>query len=172
MKKILFLLLFVPLFSFGQSIPTSPVSFGSRSDLRAQVGQANTQVLLNGLATIADGNGGNYMWNATSTATDDGFTVLQVTGVTTGRWIRLINSNTLKGNVVLSGTGFATAFNITYATPLPQAAAMIIVQAYSQTAAQPSWITNSTTTGFTINFTAIPILGTNNLNVYYLVIKQ
>lgn len=34
-----------------------------------------------------DGGGGLYVWNSTSTATDNGGTVIQATGVATGRWL-------------------------------------------------------------------------------------
>jgi len=42
-----------------------------------------------GGTAVNDGVGGFFYWNATSTATDDGQNVLQVTGAATGRYIRL-----------------------------------------------------------------------------------
>jgi hypothetical protein len=41
-----------------------------------------------GYYTAGDGGGGTFYWDATSTATDNGGTIIQATGVTTGRWIR------------------------------------------------------------------------------------
>lgn len=171
MKKLL-LLLFFPIILHAQSIPVAPNTFGTVADLRAQAGSANVQVLLNGLTTIGDNNGGTYMWNATSTATDDGFIIIQATGVNPGRWVRLVNANTIKGTKTLSGTILQTAYVISYDNPLPSIPAMVIIQAYSANAAVPSWVSNVTTTGFTANFSSVPVLGTNNLTITYLIIKQ
>lgn len=41
-----------------------------------------------GYSTAGDGGGGTFYWDATSTETDNGGTIIQATGVTTGRWIR------------------------------------------------------------------------------------
>lgn len=153
----------------------SQVSFDTITDLRAQAGSPNVIAQLNGLNMVNDGNGGTYMWSASSTATDDGFTTIQVTGVTTGRWVRQVNPNTIKGSQILSGTALQTAYTINYpagVSPLPQIPAMIIVQAYSANAAVLSWVSAVTTTGLTVNFSSVPILGTNNINIYYLIIKQ
>lgn len=40
------------------------------------------------LAYPFDGGGGQFVWDATSTETDDGGLTIKATGVTTGRWIR------------------------------------------------------------------------------------
>lgn len=40
-----------------------------------------------------DGGGGVYVWNSTSTAADNGGTVIQATGVATGRWLLQGNPN-------------------------------------------------------------------------------
>jgi|APSaa5957512535_1039671.scaffolds.fasta_scaffold11882_2 hypothetical protein len=42
-----------------------------------------------GYTTAGDGGGGTFYWSAASTATDNGGTIIQATGVTTGRWIRV-----------------------------------------------------------------------------------
>jgi len=171
MKKLLLLLL-LPILAHAQSIPVAKNSFGTVADLRAQSGTANVQVLLNGLNAVGDNNGGTYMWNATSTATDDGFLTIQATGVNTGRWIRLVNANTIKGTKVLSGTVLQTAYPISFDNVLPSVPAMVIIQAYSANAAVPSWVSNVTTSGFTANFASVPVLGTNNIIVNFLIIKQ
>lgn len=145
--------------------------FDTIVDLRLQGADDKTIVSVSGLTTPNDKNGGNYYWNATSTATDDGISIIKVTAITTGRWMRMTNDNTIKGAVTLSGTVLQTAYPIAYGQTLPFTPAMIIVQAYSANAAVPSWITNVTTTGFTVNFTSVPVLGTNNLSITYLIIK-
>jgi hypothetical protein len=43
-----------------------------------------------GYYTKGDGGGGNFMWDAASTLPDNGGTIIQPTGVTTGRWIRIM----------------------------------------------------------------------------------
>lgn len=171
MRKIILILLF-PIYAFGQSVPVAPNTFGTVADLRAQGGTANVQVLVNGLSTVGDNNGGTYMWNASSTATDDGYTVIKVTNITTGRWLRLVNANTIKGTKTLSGLALQTAYPISFDTTLPSVPAMVIIQAYSANAAVPSWVSNVTTTGFTANFASVPVLGTNNITITYLIIKQ
>jgi hypothetical protein len=43
--------------------------------------------VVQGAATNADGYAGLFYWNATSTSTDNGYTIIAPTGVSTGRWI-------------------------------------------------------------------------------------
>jgi len=42
-----------------------------------------------GYYTKGDGGGGTFYWDSTSTETDNGGTIIQATGVTTGRWKRV-----------------------------------------------------------------------------------
>lgn len=42
-----------------------------------------------GYYAAGDGGGGKFYWDATSTDTDNGGTIIQATGVTTGRWLRV-----------------------------------------------------------------------------------
>lgn len=42
-----------------------------------------------GYYTAGDGGGGTFYWDATSTDTDNDGTIIQATGVTTGRWLRV-----------------------------------------------------------------------------------
>ena len=42
-----------------------------------------------GYYAAGDGGGGTFYWDATSTDTDNGGTIIQATGVTTGRWLRV-----------------------------------------------------------------------------------
>lgn len=46
-----------------------------------------------GYYTPGDGGGGQFYWDATSTATDNGGTIIKVTSITTGRWIRLFSGS-------------------------------------------------------------------------------
>lgn len=44
-----------------------------------------------GYSYIGDGGGGLFYWDSTSTEADNGGTIIQATGVTTGRWKRVYN---------------------------------------------------------------------------------
>jgi hypothetical protein len=46
-------------------------------------------IFVRGYYDIGDGGGGWFYWDAASTATDNGGTIIQATGVVTGRWIRV-----------------------------------------------------------------------------------
>lgn len=54
------------------------------------VNEAN-QVEVLGYYTKGDGGGGLFYWDNTSTETDNGGTVIQATGITTGRWKRVFS---------------------------------------------------------------------------------
>lgn len=56
------------------------------SALRTTTGTANQMVQTLGYYTANDGGGWAYIWNPTSTASDDGGSVIAVSGVATGRW--------------------------------------------------------------------------------------
>lgn len=59
-------------------------------DLRRAVGSASNQVVVAcGFWRNADGGGGVFCWDSTSTAPDDGGTVIRPQGATTGRWTRV-----------------------------------------------------------------------------------
>lgn len=174
MKKLLYILLLVIVTtsSHAQEIPNSLVTLSTLADLRAKVPQQKQIIQILGLANSTDKNGGFYNWNANSTATDDGFTIIASNGISTGRWERMLNANTLKQDVTLSGTVLQTAYPITFTTALPVPPAMIIPSAYSLTASEKCWISNVTATGCTLNFNSVPILGTNNIVMKLLIIKQ
>lgn len=72
----------------------SGLSVNNIAALKLKTGTYNGQLAtLLGYYTYADGGEGNFYWNSTSTATDNGGTIIQVTGVSTGRWIRLFKNN-------------------------------------------------------------------------------
>lgn len=145
-------------------------SFDTVVDLRAVAGSPDVQVLLLGLTSKTDSNGGTYTWDSTSILPDDGFRTLQVTGVTTGRWVRLGNSNTVKSQSTVSGAALTTAYTVNHG--LPFIPVQVYIQPRSSNAAVPSWVSNINATSFTVNFASVPILGTNNIVFDWLVIKQ
>lgn len=59
------------------------------AELKQRVGVANSNISLLGYYSAGDGGGGEFYWDSTSTETDNGGTVIQVTGVATGRWKRI-----------------------------------------------------------------------------------
>lgn len=61
--------------------------------LRTVRGGALSTVVVSGYYTINDGGGGQFYWNPTSTATDNNGTIIAVSGVSTGRWIRIVQSD-------------------------------------------------------------------------------
>src|SRR5215475_4510284 len=61
--------------------------------LRGTTGTASQVIYLIGWTNDRDGGEGQFVWDATSTVADDGGTVIQVTGVPTGRWKRNIEAN-------------------------------------------------------------------------------
>lgn len=168
-------LLFVSLLFYFSSFSQMPIAskqFQTISDLRSMAGTDKVLVTLSDLNTLGDKNGGTYQWDAASTAADDGVLVLKVANVTTGRWLKKLNDNTIKGNAIFNGAALQTAYVVSYQTPLPFIPAAIFIQPTSANAAALSWISNKTTTGFTVNFVSVPILGTNNITFDYIVIKQ
>lgn len=59
------------------------------AELKQRVGVANSNISLLGYYSAGDNGGGEFYWDSTSTETDNGGTIIQVTGVATGRWKRL-----------------------------------------------------------------------------------
>lgn len=57
--------------------------------LRSFTGKSGMQVYCRGSLVPNDGFQGAFYWNATSTATDNGITVIVPTGTVTGAWLRL-----------------------------------------------------------------------------------
>lgn len=174
MKKLIFILCLLSSVCFGQTVPTAQLTFSTLNDLRSQGAQMDGAIgTLIGLTTVTDGNGGQYQWRASSTATDDGFVTVKVANITTGRWVRIGNGNTIKGSVQTSGVSLQTSYTVNYqGGALPFVPITVIVNPRSSAAAERSWISSITNTGFTINFLTIPILGTNNIQFDYIVVKQ
>jgi len=64
------------------------------ADLRLINGTNNIQTYVDvlGYYTFNGDGGGRFYWNSTSTATDDGGSVIQATGVAVGRWYRIFDN--------------------------------------------------------------------------------
>lgn len=63
--------------------------FTDIASLRLSDPTADQNVVVEGYYAAGDGGGGDFYWDSTSTATDNNGTIIKVTAVTTGRWIRL-----------------------------------------------------------------------------------
>jgi len=172
MKQLIIILLLWAGVSQAQTVPVAQLSFSTITDLRAQGGTSNSIAVLNGLTAIGDSNGGTYMWSSSSTAADDGFTIVKVGNITTGRWLRIGNGNTIKGSVTFSATLAQTAYTVNYPTALPFTPITVIVIPRSANSAVPSWVSTITNTGFVVNFASVPILGTNNISIDWICVKQ
>ena len=66
------------------------ISIYNIAELKTKIGRYNQKVNVLFYSTIGDTGGGTFYWNKTSTATADDAMIVQVTGVTTGRWIRIV----------------------------------------------------------------------------------
>jgi hypothetical protein len=64
-------------------------SIGIAIDLRDQNRNISSVFVVTGVTTQGDGRGGTFWWDATSVLPDDGISVIQVTGVATGRWVKI-----------------------------------------------------------------------------------
>lgn len=65
----------------------------SVSELKLLDGNVYVNCIVNGYYIKGDGGGGNFYWDSSSTETDNGGTIIQATGVVTGRWKRIINGD-------------------------------------------------------------------------------
>ena len=71
----------------------------------------NQLIDIKGSDAIGDGYGGQYYWNASSTDTDNNGTIIQSTGVATGRWIRLYANYPADKTVTVGSGGDFTTIN-------------------------------------------------------------
>jgi hypothetical protein len=88
------------------------------TDLRTQNRNIGILYVATGQTTQGDNNGGMYMWNPSSTAADDSFYVIQVTGVATGRWLRIgaaSNIYTANGSLINNRTVTLNGFTLSFA---------------------------------------------------------
>ena len=89
----------------------APIFFSALASLAPT---ATRQVqFIDAYAVEGDGGGGFFAWDAAGTQTPDGGTIVQVTGITTGRWVRIF-SGPMNGawfGMSTSGSASQTAFN-------------------------------------------------------------
>ena len=71
------------------------------TELKTRKGRSGAQVELQGYYTLQDSGGGRFYWDNTSILPDNKGTIIQVVGVTIGRWIREYSGY---GNVKFFGT--------------------------------------------------------------------
>jgi hypothetical protein len=62
------------------------------AELKTRRGTAGFNVNVLGYYTNGDGGGGEFYWDNTSTETDNGGTIIKVTGLVTGRWKRIYST--------------------------------------------------------------------------------
>lgn len=67
------------------------ITFNDIATLKLNSNMGRVDVL--GYYTKGDGGGGTFYWDSTSTEADNGGTIIQATGVTTGRWKRVFSGN-------------------------------------------------------------------------------
>lgn len=65
------------------------ITFDSIAQLRLNSNIGRVDIL--GYYTKGDGGGGTFYWDSTSTETDNAGTIIQATGMTTGRWKRVVS---------------------------------------------------------------------------------
>lgn len=89
--------------------------FNTLADMQAQVGNAGGAYLLLGRNSINDGQGGPFIWDATSTETESltYLAIVKVTGVTTGRYKKAFLNQVILPHGILSFAGGLKIFNST-----------------------------------------------------------
>jgi hypothetical protein len=102
------------------------------TSLQNMQGQGEAAAITAAGGVAADGKGGMYWWDAASTAAQDlvNYTVIQVTGVTTGRWLKrnpvataVISATTIEVN--LGSANFTGKFTITNANISPSSKVLV-----------------------------------------------
>lgn len=147
-------------FFWSNACYATPDAVSSVADIAAMqaLGATSSQypvLLVRGYQNEGDGGGGTFRWDGGSTATADGGTVFQATGVATGRWVR-----TWSGAVHSAWFGVlaARADNTSYAQ------ALIDFENANKTGVILDGCDPCTFTG-TINF--LPLTGRGDLGASY-----
>jgi hypothetical protein len=171
MKNLLIALLFLPVMAAAQQLNPHNNVFKTAADLSTQTGVHNTLYSIIGLNTMIDRNGGPYLYDSTSLATPDGFSVVKPNGVPVtnkGRFLKQSNPNTLKVLVTVTGVITQTAYPISFGTTLPMVPVMVIPVLQSSSFVSAPGVTNITASGCTLNFASV-LSGTFTFNL--LIIK-
>lgn len=79
----------------GRSPGLKAITQSTFADMRMQVGDVNGELgprlaLVSGTSSVLDGGEGVFAWEPNSKAADNNVSVLQVSGVDVGRWIRIL----------------------------------------------------------------------------------
>lgn len=144
--------------------PIAGQSFDSLIDLAKQAGTDGVIVYVAYAATAGDRGGGSYRWDAASTATANGMDIVAVTGQSVGRWVRMKNNNYTTGNVTISLSLAVTTYVVNH--NLGFVPSFIGLEATNNVAAVGNrWISNVTSTQFTINYASL--LGSLSGNATY-----
>jgi len=142
-------------------------TFTTLTDLAGQVGTSNSIANVLGGSVFNDGGGGTYYWDDTSTATPDGVKIVQVSGITTGRWMRAKANAYGTTAVSFSGLSLITTYTVSHGQSFTPAQIHIQptnLAAASSIAYVPNASINSTT--FQIVFASLPTLSTITFNVF------
>lgn len=88
------------------------------ADLKASPIAPDAMMFVKGNQNIGDGLGGFYMWDATSTNTEDTqyLNYIKATDHTTGRWVRLFQRARVQNTGVMVNTGGVKAYYISGTT--------------------------------------------------------
>jgi hypothetical protein len=98
----------VDIISSSTTILTNVVSVAALRLLGSAITD-NDSITVLGYYAEGDGGGGTFFWDALSTATDNGGTIIKATSVTTGRWVRLYSGKINAEWFGVSSTGLAAA---------------------------------------------------------------
>lgn len=135
----------------GDNLNTFEQTANTYADLRAFTGTTGSQVFLRGGSSAGDGGQGVFYWSAASTAADNGSTVIAPSGATTGRWLRLANTNVTTVSCTASGT------NTVVLTPVAGSMAVTSLSNYLKVRwVQPNTSNGAVTLQFS-SFSALPL---------------
>lgn len=73
----------------GDNLNTFVQTAQNAAQVRTISGKSGMAIMLQGISTPGDGNGGFFYWNGSSTASDDNLDVLVPNGTAPGAWLRL-----------------------------------------------------------------------------------
>lgn len=115
------------------------------NDLRGFIGVTGVQVFMRGYTSVADGGQGEFYWNASSTATDDGgVTTIAPSGATTGRWIRIpLAANPLITPLIIGGVNSNSSLTLESTSVTGSGDAIYFKTGTQQTAMSISKATNA-----------------------------
>jgi len=145
-------------------------SFDSLTDLALQKGTEGATVYVSYATTAGDRGGGNYRWSDSAVNTPDGINYVQVTGVTTGRWVRMRNNNYTAGTIAFNISLGVTTYVVAHGLPFTPTA--ILLEAISDSAAIGNRkISNISSTTFTVVYGSTLGLIAGQASYYFLAVR-